>query len=234
MRSGAACRGHPSPAETDGAAELARQRSRRALCGRQRMTRGNWPRMIRLQSARACRSTSRPRKQPPGRWSPRAAESGRNDHEGVTTMNCQDRLYRKIDPTQISRRWFFEQCGVGLGAMALAKLLARVGAAATAPADPLAPKQPPLPRRRRRRHLPVHGRRAEPSGDCSTTSRSWRSSTARCRRRAAEGLPRGVHQSRTRSCSGPKFKFAKYGQSGRRSCPSCCRIWRRSSTTSRS
>ena len=35
-------------------------------------------------------------------------------------MNCQDRLYRNMHPTEITRRWFFEQCGVGLGAMALA------------------------------------------------------------------------------------------------------------------
>ncbi len=45
---------------------------------------------------------------------------------------------------QITRRWFFQQCGVGLGAMALAALLEadRASAAAVGPADPLAPKQP--------------------------------------------------------------------------------------------
>src|SRR3954466_9350486 len=37
--------------------------------------------------------------------------------------------------TQITRRWFFEQCGVGLGAAALADLLA-------AAEDPLAAKAP--------------------------------------------------------------------------------------------
>jgi hypothetical protein len=39
---------------------------------------------------------------------------------------------------QIKRRWFLEQCGVGLGAMALADLL-------SAASDPLAPKQPHFP-----------------------------------------------------------------------------------------
>jgi hypothetical protein len=39
----------------------------------------------------------------------------------------------------VTRRWFFEQCGVGLGTAALAHLLAESGYAAT---DPLAPKAP--------------------------------------------------------------------------------------------
>jgi hypothetical protein len=61
-------------------------------------------------------------------------------------MNCQDHLYRNMHPTQVSRRWFFEQCGVGLGVAALHTLLAENGYAAPAPsADPLAPKTPPLP-----------------------------------------------------------------------------------------
>ena len=42
-------------------------------------------------------------------------------------------------PLHRSRRWFFEQCGVGLGSIALSHLLAESGLAAT---DPLAPKQP--------------------------------------------------------------------------------------------
>ena len=60
-------------------------------------------------------------------------------------MNCQDHLYRNTDPQHVSRRWFLEQCGVRLGAMALGNLLAEVGfaAAEAAPSsDPLAPKQP--------------------------------------------------------------------------------------------
>jgi hypothetical protein len=61
-------------------------------------------------------------------------------------MNCQDYLYRKMDPKQVSRRWFFEQCGVGVGAAALHSLFAEAGYASTTEAvDPLAPKAPPLP-----------------------------------------------------------------------------------------
>src|SRR5437773_8892972 len=40
-------------------------------------------------------------------------------------------------PTNIARRWFLRDCGVGLGAIALADLLAQAGRAAD---DPLAPK----------------------------------------------------------------------------------------------
>src|SRR5580658_2624035 len=63
-------------------------------------------------------------------------------------MNCQDNEYRGMDAREITRRWFFEQCGVGVGAAALAHLLAESGHAAspnpaTDPAtDPLAPKAP--------------------------------------------------------------------------------------------
>src|SRR5438093_2891207 len=44
-------------------------------------------------------------------------------------------------PTEISRRWFLEQCGVGLGSIALGQLLAEAGFAAGSN-DPLAVKQP--------------------------------------------------------------------------------------------
>ncbi len=59
-------------------------------------------------------------------------------------MNCQDHIYRGRDPKVISRRWFLEQCGAGLGSIALGALLAREGYAASpiAADNPLAPKQP--------------------------------------------------------------------------------------------
>ena len=59
-------------------------------------------------------------------------------------MSCQDDLYRHRDPRTVSRRWFLEQCGVGLGSVALGGLLARDGYAA-APVgtdNPLAAKNP--------------------------------------------------------------------------------------------
>jgi hypothetical protein len=67
-------------------------------------------------------------------------------------MNCQDYLYRNVDPKEVTRRWFFEQCGVGLGAIALGQLLQTAGYAvnstssssASDPAvlNPLAPRLP--------------------------------------------------------------------------------------------
>jgi len=54
-------------------------------------------------------------------------------------MSCQDYLYRNQPPELVRRRWFLQSCGVGLGALALNQL----ADAATAPAtDPLAPKKP--------------------------------------------------------------------------------------------
>jgi len=47
----------------------------------------------------------------------------------------------KPSPTEISRRWFLEQCGVGLGSMALGQLFAEAGLAAGSD-DPLGVKQP--------------------------------------------------------------------------------------------
>src|SRR5437667_5663590 len=61
-------------------------------------------------------------------------------------MNCQSRFCRGQDPNLITRRWFLQQCGVGLGSMALASLLGAdktFGATKTPTAPhPLAPKQP--------------------------------------------------------------------------------------------
>src|SRR3954453_21486252 len=64
-------------------------------------------------------------------------------------MNCQDHLYRQSNPELVSRRWFLERCGVGLGSMALAQLLGEAGYAAATPSgaattgvNPLAPRAP--------------------------------------------------------------------------------------------
>src|SRR5262245_10564854 len=61
-------------------------------------------------------------------------------------MNCQREL-RAEAARFITRRWFFQQCGIGLGSMALGSLLAGArgaNAATAAPkgAGPFAPKAP--------------------------------------------------------------------------------------------
>ncbi len=50
--------------------------------------------------------------------------------------------FNTSDSQAITRRWFFEQCGVGMGTMALAQLLQSQGHAAPGATNPLAPKQP--------------------------------------------------------------------------------------------
>src|ERR1041385_3208653 len=67
-------------------------------------------------------------------------------------MNCQDHLYRHADPKSLSRRWFLQECGVGLGAMALGQLLGTPGFAAASPVgtNPLAPRQPHYPAKAKR------------------------------------------------------------------------------------
>jgi hypothetical protein len=60
-------------------------------------------------------------------------------------MNCQSHCYGGLDPRLITRRWFFRECGVGLGALALAELLGEsCQAAGDRPAlpDPMAPRRP--------------------------------------------------------------------------------------------
>lgn len=58
-------------------------------------------------------------------------------------MNCHNRYYRHEDSGSITRRWFLQECGVGLGKMALASLLGqslvRSGRAAVAASDAMAP-----------------------------------------------------------------------------------------------
>src|SRR5882672_4846116 len=70
--------------------------------------------------------------------------SRKNDRD----MNCQFHLYCGQDPNLITRRWFLQQCGVGVGSMALVALLGAdkaCGAVNTKTAPhPLAPKQPDL------------------------------------------------------------------------------------------
>ncbi|HKC85652.1 MAG TPA: sulfatase, partial [Blastocatellia bacterium] len=58
-------------------------------------------------------------------------------------MNNRNSKGRNEPSENVSRRWFIEQCGVGMGAFALNHLLASAGYAATQEANnPLAPKKP--------------------------------------------------------------------------------------------
>ena len=147
-------------------------------------------------------------------------------------MNCQDHLYRNIPPQTLARRWFFQQCGVGLGAIALGQLVRRQRRAAAA-ADPLAAEAAALRAARRRTSSSCSWPAPRATWSCSTTSRSWRSSTARCRRPSCSRATAPRSSTRTRSCSG-RSSSSPSTASAAPSSRSCCRTWRRSSTTSRS
>jgi uncharacterized protein DUF1501 len=59
-------------------------------------------------------------------------------------MNCQSHLYRNADPKAVARRWFLQECGMGLAGMALGQISGARGAIAEDDAshNPLAPKKP--------------------------------------------------------------------------------------------
>jgi Protein of unknown function (DUF1501) len=129
-------------------------------------------------------------------------------------VNCQDHLYRNRDSKDVTRRWFFEQCGVGLGAMALGQLLAESGfAATTAPSDPLAPKAPQFaPKAKRVIFLfmagaPSHLEMFDYKPQLEKFNGTLPPADLLKGYRAAFINPNST-------LLGPRFKFAKYGQSG--------------------
>src|SRR5438309_8253296 len=129
-------------------------------------------------------------------------------------MNCQIHLYRGKDPKLITRRWFFEQCGVGLGAIALGQLLRENGwAAPAAPANPLAPRQPHFaPKAKRVIFLFMAG---APSHlelfDYKPELAKWNGKPPPAD--LVKGY-RAAFINPSATLLGPKFKFARHGQSG--------------------
>src|SRR5438552_2254127 len=128
-------------------------------------------------------------------------------------MNCQDHLYRNLHPKQVTRRWFFEQCGVGVGAAALGHLLAESGYAAPAIADPLAPKAPHFaPKAKHVIFLfmagaPSHLELFDYKPQLAKFDGTLPPADLLKGYRAAFINPNS-------KLLGPKFKFARYGQSG--------------------
>ena len=129
-------------------------------------------------------------------------------------MNCQSYLYRGHNRKLITRRWFFEQCGVGLGAIALGRLFQQSGWANSLPApNPLAPKQPPFPAKAKNviylfmagapSHLELFDYKPELA--------KWNGKLP-----PAELLKgyRAAFINPNSTLLGPKFKFAKHGDSG--------------------
>ncbi len=133
-------------------------------------------------------------------------------------MNCQAYRFRGMDPRLITRRWFFKECGVGLGSIALAQLLGpgRASAqllASAAPRDPLAPKEPHFaPRAKRVIYLFMAG---APSHlelfDNKPELSRWNG-----RLPPAELLKgyRAAFINPNSALLGPKFQFARHGRCG--------------------
>src|SRR5689334_17426807 len=130
-------------------------------------------------------------------------------------MNCQDHLYRGHNPRQVARRWFLQQCGVGLGALAFGHLLRDGGYAAEASAasNPLAPKLPHHAPKAKRviflfmagapSHLELFDNKPELAKHDGTLP--------------PPELIKGYRAAFINPSSkllGPKFKFARHGQSG--------------------
>ena len=128
-------------------------------------------------------------------------------------MNCQSHLYRGQNPQSVTRRWFLQQCGVGLGSIALGGLFARNSTAAMAGTNPLAAKLPPLKAKAKRviylfqaggpSHLELFDNKPELA--------KWDGKLP-----PAELLKgyRSAFISPNSALLGPKFKFQRHGQSG--------------------
>src|ERR1700682_4876485 len=126
-------------------------------------------------------------------------------------MPCRDHLYHNRNPKQIARRWFLGQCGVGLGAIALSRLLD--ASVLNASENPLAPKQPHFTPKAKRviflfmagapSHLDLFDYKPQLAKFDGTLP-------------PADLLKgyRAAFINPNSKLLGSKFKFAKYGQSG--------------------
>jgi len=128
-------------------------------------------------------------------------------------MSCSDHLYRHLSPKEVSRRWFLQQCSVGLGAIAFGQLLAERGYAETTRVDPLAPKQPQFAPKAKRviflfmagapSHLELFDYKPQLAKFDGTLPPP----------ELLKGYRTAFINPNSR-LMGPKFKFAKYGKSG--------------------
>jgi hypothetical protein len=130
-------------------------------------------------------------------------------------VNCQDHRFRAADPSQVGRRWFLQECGVGLGAVALGQLLAEGGYAATPSptSDPLAPKVPHFaPRAKNVIFLFMAGAPSHLELFDNKPALAELDGTL-----PPPGLLEGYRAAFINPNSrllGPKFRFARHGQSG--------------------
>ncbi len=133
-------------------------------------------------------------------------------------MNLPEDRFRNRDPKLMTRRWFLEQCGFGLGTIALTHLLgipsfAETKNAGLASANPLAPKQPHFAPKAKNiiflfmagapSHLELFDYKPQLEKFDGTLPPP----------ELLEGY-RAAFINPSSKLLGPKFKFARYGQSG--------------------
>src|SRR6266481_9902344 len=130
-------------------------------------------------------------------------------------MNCESHLFRGCNSTHLARRWFIKECGVGLGAAALAELLSpsRPASAADIPNNSLAPRPAHFPAKAKSviylfmagapSHLEMFDNKPQLAKFDGTLPPP----------ELLKGY-RAAFINPSSTLLGPKFKFAKYGQSG--------------------
>ena len=139
-------------------------------------------------------------------------------------MSCQDHLYRNRSDSS-RRRWFFKQCGVGLGAHGAGRSCWRsLAASAVAATDPLAPKQPQFPAKAKNVIFLFMAGAPEPSGAVRQQAAAGEVRRHAAAAGAAEGLSGGVHQSEFETARARNSSSPSTGRAAR-SCRNCCRIW---------
>ena len=128
-------------------------------------------------------------------------------------MNCQSHFDHGVHPRQLARRWFFKDCGVGVGAIALGQLLRQQGYAASVGTNPMAPRQPHFtPKAKRVIYLfmagaPSHLELFDHKPELTKWDGKLPPASLLKGYRAAFINPNST-------LLGPKFKFSRYGQSG--------------------
>ena len=113
------------------------------------------------------------------------------------------------DPAVTARRWFLQQCGLGVGAAALTGLLAEASHAA----DPLAPKAPHFaPKAKRVIYLFMAG--APSQHDLFDYKPELAKMDGKLPPPSLLEGYRAAFINPNSKCLGPKFKFARHGKSG--------------------
>lgn len=126
-------------------------------------------------------------------------------------MNCQTHLHQGVPPRELARRWFLKECGVGLGAVALNQLLG--SSVARAAADPLAAKQAHAAAKAKNviflfmAGAPSHLELFDNKPQLAKFDGTLPPAELLAGYRAAFINPNST-------LMGPKFKFARHGQSG--------------------